>query len=261
MNVIAQPLRLSCALIALLLIAGCQTYTVRPAGADMAMFGLQVDPGTRKKQTDYEIADALNKAPLARFPTAIAVVRVQSAAEKSSSHGVSYGRGAYRVLLTPTVERERHLNDIARLPQVSGVVRLNRLVLGKDLRTDKELRVAAARLHADLTLIYTINTQWTKDDDAEPLDVITFGLSGFRNITVTSTATAILVGTHNGYIYATAEVAKDKRYKDNAWRNAKQIEAVQEELEQQAFDGLVDGFIASWPEVVQAYVGSAEARR
>ena len=254
-------LRLSCALLACLALLGCSSHVVAPSGADMSAFGMVADPETREWQTDLDIAKTLELVPLARFPTAMAVVRVQSAVPYSRSSGVSYGRGAYSVVLTPTVERNEHLDQLRDLEQLNGVVRLNRLVLGTQLRTDKELRNAAARLHADLVLIYTINTEWTIDDDPEPLDAITFGLSRFKNITVTSTATALLMGTHNGFVYATTEVARDKKYKDNAWRTSEQIEAAQEVLEQEAFDGLVDSFTESWPEVIRVYTSKQEARQ
>lgn len=254
-------LRLSCALILFGSLPGCQSHVVRPQGADMAVFGLKADEETRRIQTDFDIEKVLDLKPLARFPATLAVVRVQSGASSSQSHGMSYGRGAYSVVLTPTVETQPHLDTIRRLPQVDGVVRLNRLVLGPSTRTDKDLRTAAAKLHADLVLVYTINTEWTIDNDAEPLDVITFGLSKYKNVKVTSTATALLLGTHNGYIYATAEVARDKRYQDNAWRNSAQIEEAQEQLEQQAFDGLVESFVSSWPQVVDLYAVKKEARQ
>lgn len=254
-------LRLSCAIIASVLILGCSRHVVRPSGANMAAFGMVADPETRQWQTDHDIAQTLELVPLARFPTTLAVVRVQSAAPYSRSGGVSYGRGAYSVVLTPTVETEAHLQTMRELDQLSGVVRLNRLVLGQQLQTDKELRKAAARLHADLVLIYTINTEWTIDDDPEPLHAITFGLAKYKNITVTSTATALLLGTHNGFVYATSEVARNKQYKDNAWRTSEQIEQAQETLEQEAFDGLVDSFTASWPELIRVYTKRVEARR
>ncbi len=254
-------LRLSCAVIASLSLMGCSSHVVTPSGADMTAFGMVVDPKTRAWQTDHEIAKTLELVPLARFPTAMAVIRVQSAANHSRSGGVSYGRGSYRVVLTPTIETKKHLNQIRQLDQLTGVVRLNRLVLGQQLRTDKELRNAAARLHADLVLIYTINTEWTIDNDPEPLDAITFGLVKYKNITVTSTATALLMGTHNGFVYATSEVTRDKQYEDNAWRTSEQIEQVQETLEQEAFDGLVESFTKSWPELIRVYAKPSEARR
>lgn len=254
-------LRLSCALIACFVLLGCQSHVVTPNGADMAIFGMPVDEETRQIQTDYEIEQALDLLPLARFPATLAVVRVQSAASSSRSHGMSYGRGAYSVVLTPTVETQAHLGEIRGLPMVRGVVRLNRLVLGQHTRTNKDLRTAAARLHADLVLVYTINTEWTIDNDAKPIDAITFGFSRYKNVKVTSTATALLLGTHNGYIYATAEVARDKQYMDNAWRNSEQIEEAQETLEQQSFDGLVQDLVDAWPAMISAYTGQQEARR
>lgn len=256
-----QITNLCCVIVASFIFTGCASHVVTPNGADMTRFGLTSTDQERRWQTDDNIIDVLDKAPLARFPSTIAIARVQGAGSQSRSAGVAFGRGAYRVILTPTVEKDEHFQAIHRLDQVNGAVRLNRLVLSSKLHSDKELRTAAARLHADLTLIYTINTEWTIDDDPDPLDKITFGFARFRNVTVTSTATALLLGTHNGYVYATAEVAKAKQYKDNAWNNREQIEAAQETLEQQAFDELVGDFTQAWSRVLQQYAPQAGATR
>lgn len=243
------------------LMMGCTSHVVQPMGADLAVFTGQVNEQTRKLQTDRDIRDTLELAPLARFPTSLAIVRVQSAAARSHSHGVSYGTGAYRVVLNTTVENEEHFHRLGRLDQVNSAVRLNRLIIGERNQTSQALRNGAARLHADLLLIYTINTEWTMDEDDSPLQAITLGISKYKDVNVASTATALLVGSHNGYVYATAEVTRDKQYRDNAWRNGDEIEAAQETLEQQAFDGLVDSFVKAWPGVVRAYGNPREARR
>jgi hypothetical protein len=39
-----------------------------------------------------------------------------------------------------------------------GLAPLNRLVLPQQLQSDRELRVGAAKLHADMLLIYTLDT-------------------------------------------------------------------------------------------------------
>ena len=248
---------LCCALIALLLLTGCaSSYVVTPSGADLSELGMspQVDPATRRAQTDGDIAQTLALRPLAQFPASIAVVRVQKATDASRSHGVSFGRSALVPIAERTVETDEHLATLRALPEVRDIARLNRLVLGS-AQTDRELRAAAAKLHADLLLVYTINTAVYRENHNEPINIVHLGLFSSRKFRVESTVTALLLGTHNGYVYATAEVAEDQDITDNAWRNTRQIEQTVEQMEQQAFDQLVTSFVTSWPQLIQAHTG------
>lgn len=250
---------LCCALTALLLFTGCtSSYVVAPTGADMSEMGMTpgVSAATRRAQTDGDIAQTLALRPLAQFPASIAVVRVQKADHASKSHGVSFGRSALVPITERTVETDEHLATLRALPEVRDVARLNRLVLGS-AQTDRELRAAAARLHADLLLVYTINTAVYREDRPEPINVVHLGLFSSRQYRVESTVTALLLGTHNGYLYATAEVAADQDITDNAWRNKRQIEDTVKSLEQQAFDQLVGSFTTSWPQLLQAHNNKA----
>ena len=252
-----QSLRDRCALLvfALLLsafLSGCSSYAVAPRGADMSLFGM-VDEETRAEQTDWNIADALKLEPLARFPSAIAVARVQSGNTSSRSHGVSYGRGAYTVVTTRTVESDEDFARVAGLDKVTGVAPMNRLVLASDLRTDKELRTAAARLHADLLLIYTFDTAVFSGDSDSPLDVITLGFLPGKEARVVTTASAVLMGTHNGYIYATAEATAESSHRANTWTNERKVDEARHATEREAVGELVDSFVAVWPGVVGHY--------
>ncbi|MEM1355408.1 MAG: hypothetical protein AAGH88_11045 [Planctomycetota bacterium] len=250
---------LYCALAGLVLFTGCSSsYVVAPTGADMSELGMSpaVSPATRRAQTDSDIARALSLKPLAQFPTTIAVVRVQKADESSRKHGVSFGRSSLEPIPERTVETDEQLATLRALPEVRDAARLNRLVLGA-ARTDRELRAAAAKIHADLLLVYTINTAVYREDQPEPINVVHLGLFSTREYRVESTVTALLLGTHNGYVYATAEVIEEQGITDNAWRNERQIKQTVEQLEQLAFDELVGSFVSSWPQLVAAHSGTA----
>lgn len=242
---------------AILFLSGCSSYAVAPSGADMSLFGM-VDESTRHAQTDWDVHDALALEPLARFPSALAVARVQSGSAGSRSHGVSYGRGAYTVVTTRTVESDADFERIARLEGVTGVAPMNRLVLGSDLRTDKELRAAAARLHADLLLIYTFDTAVFSGDSGSPLDVVTLGFLPGKEARVVTTASAVLMGTHNGYIYATAEATAESSHRANTWSSRRRVDEARQATEREAFGDLVDSFVLVWPTVVEGYAGSGE---
>ncbi|XAM01384.1 hypothetical protein OT109_08310 [Phycisphaeraceae bacterium D3-23] len=241
----------------LMMLAGCSSYAVAPQGANMALFGM-ADEETRAEQTDWGVRDALALEPLARFPSAIAVARVQSASYSSRSHGVSYGRGAYTVVTTRTVEQDADFAKVGRLNDVTGVAPLNRLVLASNLRSDQELRTAAARLHADLLLIYTFDTAVFSGDSDSPLDVVTLGFLPGKEARVVTTASAVLMGTHNGYLYATAEATAESSHRANTWTNERKVDEARYATEGEAFGELMDSFVQVWPRVVEHYARPAE---
>jgi hypothetical protein len=92
---------------------------------------------------------------------------------------------------------------------VSGVGPINRLLLPTHLETDRELREAAARMHADVLLLYTLDTTFVVEDKAAPLTVVSLGLSPNKQANVICTASALLMDTRNGYLYG--EVSTDTK--------------------------------------------------
>ena len=74
-------------------------------------------------------------------------------------------------------KRPEQIARLERLPMVRGLAPIGRVLLPFDLNSDRELRQAAAELHADMLLIYTLDTTFVVDDKALPLTVITLGLS------------------------------------------------------------------------------------
>ncbi|HEX8914789.1 MAG TPA: hypothetical protein VF796_20725, partial [Humisphaera sp.] len=169
-----------------LLAGGCGAYYTPPGrAADLEAIGVKADA-----QTDGSIAGALAKQPLAAFPTGVAVARVQAPGYKSmTSEG--WGSGRYSLVTTRDVEEPAQVDRLGRLPGVFGIAPLNRLLLPAELKTDLELRQAAAKLHADMLLVYTLDTTFAVDDKLLPLSVFTLGLSPNQVANVTCTASAV----------------------------------------------------------------------
>jgi hypothetical protein len=70
------------------------------------------------------------------------------------------------------------------------------------LESDRELREAAARLHADFLLVCTFDTKLS-DTNTSPLrSMLTLGFARTKKISANSTALALLLDTHTGYIYS-----------------------------------------------------------
>src|SRR5437763_4972264 len=144
-------------LVAAFLFTGCASSYVTPGRpADMQRVG--VPKTIRDASTDGVVQQALDKKPLARFPTGIAVVRVQAPGYQSNT-AQGFGSGAFCVVTTRDIEKPEQIERLSKLPMVSGIAPVNRLLLTQELQSDLQLREAAAHLQAQMLLIYTLDTQ------------------------------------------------------------------------------------------------------
>jgi hypothetical protein len=234
------------------LLGGCAQYVTPGRGAEMAALG--VTPEARQQQTDDSIARSLGKRPLAQFPTGIAAARVQAPGYQSAT-AQSWGTGRYSIVTTRDVETPEQVERLEKLPMVSGIAPINRLLLGDQLNSDLELRQAAAQLHADMLLVYTIDTRFEVDDKAAPVTVVTLGLSPNQQARVVTTASAVLMDTRNGYIYGVAEASEQGSQLASAWTSTSAVDDARRRTEAQAFEKLVGELEKTWTRVVRAYAG------
>ncbi len=227
--------------------AGCAQYATPGRGAEFASFG-----ASRDAQTDGSISNNLSRRPLASLPAGIAVVRVQ-APGYSSKTAVGWGTGNYCIVTTRDVEKPEQIERLAKMPMVSGVAPISRLLLSGSLNSDMELRQAAASLHADFLLIYTFDTTFTVDDKASPLTVFTLGLSPNQQARVLTTASAVVMDTRNGYIYGVAEASESKNQLASAWTSENAVDETRRLAESDAFDKLVSEIQGTWSGVVKGF--------
>lgn len=238
----------------LISLTGCATY--HPPG-DKADLTALAPP---------DIQAAFKTQPTHPFPAAIAMVRVQGSNYSSHSirqRGGSYGSGRFTAILVREVEEQKQLDRVLALPQISGIVSLNRLALPENLLSMNDLRLAAASMQADLTFVYTFDTAFFEKDHASPLTVISLGLFPTRHVRATTTATAMLVDTRTGYIYAVYEATRNDTQFTNAWDSGDRADEARLRSEREAFEKLMDEFINSWPTLLtkaaQAAKTAAEA--
>jgi hypothetical protein len=235
------------------LAGGCANYTTPGRGADFGAMGLT--PKQRDQLTDAGIASVLDKKPLAAFPTSIAVVRVESS-EYRSETAEGWGSGNYSVVFVRDVEKSEQFDRLAKLPLILGIAPLNEMLLPSKLQDDRDLRQAAAQLHADMLLVYTIDTKFYDQDMAGILTVFTLGASPNQHISVTTTASAVLVDTRNGYVYGTAEATQKHDGLTNAWFSDAAVDTDRRNTEAAAFDKLVGEFANTWTGVVKQYANT-----
>ncbi len=229
---------------------GCAQYATPGRPADLAAVG--VTPEIRANQTEAGITDSFAKRPLAQLPTGIAVARLQ-APDYHSQTAQGWGTGRYSIVTTRDVEPDSAVDRLAKLPKVHGVAPISRMLLPATLNSDKELRQAAAQLHADMLLVYTLDTSFTKNDLAVPLTVVTLGLSPNQKANIVSTASAVLLDTRNGYVYGVAEASSRSSKLMGAWGSTDTIDESRRQTETDAFTKLVGEVEKMWTGVLTQF--------
>jgi len=230
---------------------GCESYTVPGPGARMETFGV-VPAGERDQLTDRQIKQELNRKPLATFPANICVAHVQGTSYRNA-YGQAYGRGAYSVVTSREIETEEHFKRLASMPDVQGVATMSRMLLPADLHSDMELRQAAAKLHTQILLIYTYDTDFYDENSASPLDVVTLGFGSHKKVRITSTASAALLDVRNGYVYGVAEATAKHEQDTSSWNNQEKADESRRRAETEAFNSLLNELAITWSGVIQTY--------
>jgi hypothetical protein len=243
-----STIALAVAALAPCLLVGCASYYNAPgAAADMSVFG--VSGAAQAALTDSTVASAMQRRPAASLPTVLAVARVQGSGY--TSHGAcGYGNGRYSVVTSLDAERPEDIDRLRKLAMVRDVVFMNRLVLPRDLNSDIDLRAAAGALHADMLLVYTFDTTFRTEDFASPLTVVTLGLFPGKSAKVHTTASAAILDTRTGYIYATATGASKQSQLANAWTSDEAADDARLRAEQEALGEVLTSLEQTWPRLV-----------
>ena len=217
----------------------------------MDLFGADKDAQTHAQApgTDPGIATVLDKKPLASFPASLALVRVQAPGYVSHTTR-GWGGGQYTIVTIRDVEKTQDVSRINSLPQVRGVAPLNRLVIPSVLNSDYELRAAAARMHADILVLYTIDTVFHETDRTTPLTVVTLGATNNKRLRIMSTASAALLDTRSGYVYGLAEANEEHEELQNAYKTQEEIDRLRRDVEGSAFTKLVGDVETTWKMVL-----------
>ena len=227
-----------------LLLSGCATYVPPGGKADLQTFApADIQAGFAAKPTNP-------------FPASIAVVRVQAPDYNNyylQQRGGVHGSGRYSVVLTKEVGEDAQLERVTKLEQVAGLVSINRMLLPQQLEGDRDIRMAASRLQADLVFLYTFDTSFFDIDKAKPLSVITLGLSPTRKISAVTMCSALLMDTRTGYIYSAYEVTESTDTFSTSWGSRDAADEARRNNEQAAFEKLIDEFASTWPSVLERH--------
>lgn len=227
---------------AVVVFSGCNSYVPPGGRADFAAF------------SSSSMQESFAAKPAAQFPASIAAVRVQASRYRSyytEREGGVYGQGHYSVITVQDVEEPADMDRISKLPDVGGIIAISTLLLPENLQSDKELREAAARLKADMLLLYTFNTSFHENDTSVALSVITLGLSPTRKVFVRVTASALLIDTRTGFIYAAIDANEKRELTTNVWESKESADRARQGAEKAAFKSLINQFLETWPAIVE----------
>lgn len=239
------------ALLAAALASGCHTQYVTP-GRAADFHALGITPEHVEVLTDTAIAESMSKRPLASFPATIAVLRIQDASY-SGYHDLWHGTGRYRSVTLRDAEIRADLERLQSLPMIRGIVPLNRLVIPSALNSQEDIRGSAAAVHADMTLLFTFDTRFGTETIVPALGTITLGLFPSREARVTCTASAALIDTRNGYVYAVAESTAEEDQLANSWTSKDAVDQSRRRAERNAFRALLVELERAWSGVVAQY--------
>ncbi|MEM7430754.1 MAG: hypothetical protein AAF351_02325 [Pseudomonadota bacterium] len=241
-----QRILLAC--VSTVLLAGCAgSYVTPPSGVTMAEL---------TDSTDRNLRRYYNTQPASPFPANIAVVRVQDHNYYTrSARGV--GDGRYSVVVTRDIESDDAVEKFRELPLVSRIAPIGKILLPPQTNTLRDLRVPAAKLHADLLLVYSVDTAFhVEGKSLGPLSTISLGLIRNKKAHVSSTVAGVLVDVRTGYIYGTTEATATETQKASIWSEEHAIDTARLRAEKIAFSDFVDEFGSLWKGVVDVYAAS-----
>jgi len=205
------------------------------------------EPANLAKFTDSGVAKAWAARPAVRFPATIAAVRIQNCSTYQNNSGFS---------VLPVIDdiSNEESREIARqLSGVQTIAPLSSLLFTDNKASDLAIRSAAAKLHANVVLVYTLNTSTNTSDFIEPLTVLTLGLLPNRTYRVNAVVSAILMDTQTGFVYGTLEEKDSRTGLTMAWGSEDATTGAMRKAEKSAIKKLLKEFPAFWNNIYRLH--------
>jgi hypothetical protein len=224
--------------------SGCNSYATPKRGADLKTIeAVSYTPSSTPETKTPSGAGSAEPQPTAQFPVDLAIVRMSA----------SFGTGLFSVMTVRDIETEEDYDRILDQTDIEQIVTLNRLLLPKQFQGYQDLQRAADRLHADMLLIYTIDTAFYDRNSSTPLTVITLGFSPTVQIKVVTTISGILLDAKTDYVYGALEVTDQKEKSTSALSTKDDCDALRVQTERAALDKFLDEFETTWRAVRHEY--------
>jgi hypothetical protein len=239
---------------AAVLLTGCRASYTTPGGpADFRALGITAQHADAL--TDGDIRERLDRKPAASFPATVAVIRVQDGRYRSyslSDHDVVY-RGEFSIITKRDVEESIDMATLRALPGLRDIASLNRMVMPALVRTEKDLRLAAADVRADILFVYTFDTRFGSKTLVPLLGTITLGLFPAEQARVSTTCSGAFIDTRTGYIYGLVEASDDADQLANLWTSKDAVDQSRRRAETRAFKAMVGQAMETWTKIVGEY--------
>ena len=229
----------------------CSTYTTPGRAANLA----EIDR--------VDIRTEMERRPAASFPARLAVVRVQASGYRSYSAPQSLAAGGFDVMTVQELLRSAQSDAIGAWPSIAGVAPINRMLLPAHMNGLDDLRVAAAKVQADVLLLYTLDTTFrVQSKSVLPLGLLSLGTLPDREAQVTATAAAMFIDVRTGFVYGLGEATAKESGLANFWSSEDQLDKKRIAAEQGAFDALVGELEKTWRGIASQHAGAqAEPER
>ena len=235
-------------MIPVLWLPGCGNHYVTPPG------GVTLASIAPANAHDGEIGTYYDARPASGFPASIAIARVQGPGYSTNTNQ-GYGSGRYTIVTARDIETNEAIADMQALPMIQGVAPLGRLLVPEYMESIEDLRAPAARLRADMMLIYSVDTTFAIDGKSlGPASLLSLGFLPNKTARVTATVAGVLVDVRTGYVYGTTEASATESHRASVWSTAMIVDSARISAEKEAFTDFVDEFAHLWAGVVNTYV-------
>jgi len=232
--------------IILTILSSCATKYVTPGG-DVKISNL----------ADEDISKVLSNKPTAEFPVTIAVARIQ--APKYTNHRYAYQNtqptnSNFSMILTRETDEEKQIQEIGKLKGIKQISPFNRLLLPYNYNSIKDLRLAAAKMKAQMLLVYTFDTEFIIDaKNYGPQNVFALGYLKNKEVKVRTTSSAALFDVQTEYLYGLAEATEEVEKKSNIWKQNQDVDQLRLDSEKKSFEKLSKEIEKMWGGIYQEY--------
>jgi len=240
-------LKLGILTIGLFLISSCATKYVTPGGSVNI-----------SELADEDISKILSNKPTAEFPVNIAIARIQSPQYTNWRYQRAMNNqpqdGRFSMVLTRDSEEDSAFEKLSKLDGVNQASPFNRLLLPYDYKSVKDLRLAAAKMKAEMLLVYTFDTEFIIDTkNYGPQNVFALGYLKNKEVKVVTTASAAIFDVQTEYLFGLAEATSSDIKKSNTWKKQDEVDALRIKTEKEAFNELVNEIEETWKNIRTEY--------
>ncbi|KMQ72340.1 hypothetical protein [Chryseobacterium koreense] len=205
---------------------------------------------------DEDVAKILSNKPAAEFPVNIAVARIQAPNYSNNSYNrrESTPDGRFSMILTREPDEEKVISELSKLKGIKQISPFNRLLLPYNYQTIKDLRLAAAKMKAQMLLVYTFDTEFSIDaKNYGPQNVFALGYLKNKEVKVRTTSSVALFDVQTEYLFGLAEATAEKEKKSNIWKENQEVDQLRMDAEKESFSKLAKEIEKMWNDVYLEY--------